>query len=140
MYLERPRCHFQTGDKIRMLEDGFTIAKGAVVTAGKISWVKGRGWCVDVRVKEHHANLVGFLARRFEYAEENEMEDSLYVIVEMDSDGVIQMPITWMRGTYKEVEAAVRKSLVTRPEAQFQFGRMDRKAFVDSPPVRIQSV
>jgi len=143
MYMERPRQPFKTGDSIRMLEDGFSIAKGAVVKAGKVRWVEGHEWCVEVRVKEWHVNPIGFRARRFEKVTESDMkeENLIYAYVEINEQGErIGSPGVFLAANYKDMETFIKQQLTNSPRSTFVYGRMDRKAFVDSPPIKIQNI
>lgn len=132
---------FARGDRLRMLEDGFSIAKGCIVTAGPVKWVTGHEWCVEVHIKNHYGRPIGYRANRFEKVMENEMENNLYAIMEVDLNGnPTDDTITWTRGTYKEAEEVVRRTLVHFPDKRFVFGRMDKMAYVDLPPIKFSNI
>lgn len=138
---DRGNPPFKRGWQVRMRDEGYAVAKGDVVRIDSVRWVETlKEWCVDVIVRGYP---VSYRANRFEKVTESDMkEDNLiYAYVEMNEQGErMGSPGVFLAANYKDMEVFIKQQLNGHPRSTFVYGRMDRKAFVDRPPIKIQNI
>ena len=144
-YSYKAGAPFSVGDVVTINEQGFSIKPGDEYKVVKMKWVSSlKEWCLNLNIDTCHK--YGWRARRFELvksAKEKTMNKKYnFALFNVDEYGNISPGSVrlYQETDYADMDTTVKAMLKENPNQQVLYGRLDRHAFVDMPPIKIKQL